>query len=332
MESKKKNFNIIKELKDKNYMLDYEQLKKVIWYKDIHKKWHHNTWQKFLNKKTKVFSIGSCFAVNFGRWIKLHSIEVVDPKWGMHYNPYTILSEIKKAGGISFKNQQVIWKVKKKNKELYIDGLRHPILAYSFSELKKIQQNILNVSKKGIVNSDLIIITLGLSEIWEERTNTGEWVAINRTPPKDIFNANSEKYRNRNMSVSECKLCISEIIKCIKFINKKAKIVFTVSPMPLKTSFKDMSIRISNNMSKANLLSAIYEVIDKKSKNDSNIIYFPAYEIFMSEDSNKSWQDDMRHPTKEAVERVCKEFVNAFAENINDFKADVDFFIKRKFF
>ena len=58
----------------------------------------------------------------------------------------------------------------------------------------------------------------------------------------------------------------------------------------------------------------------------ANALYFPSYEIFTSDDNIKGfWQDDKRHIHAHAVDKICRHFVNIFANEPSDFANDIDF-------
>lgn len=155
-------------------------------------------------------------------------------------------------------------------------------------------------------NTDIFIISLSIGEIWEEKINN-VWQPLGRGPTEENFNPQIHRYRN--LTVEETKKDIQHIILSAQKINPSSKIVFMVSPVPLKHSLHNEHIYISNNRSKTTLLAALYEVLDN---NPKNVYYFPAYEIIQKDNQKKFWQDDERHLSAEAIDFICNEFINSF--------------------
>lgn len=257
--------------------------------------------------------------------VKIAQFLVYDQVWGLHYNPYTILGEISNVlNDNKIKKQNIIWKVRISSDLFrYIDGTRHPIEANSLQELHSIQKSIVANLVESFSSSDIFFISFGLSEIWEQYIN-GSWYTLNRLPY--IKNFKQEKYRNRNMTVEECKNCINEIINIIKTIKNNAKIILSIAPIPLKTSCRERHIRISETHNKSTLLSSVYEILDENEFD--NVFYFPAYEIFYSQNNNEIWQIDMRHPTKMALEFVYREFIKIFSSEYVEIYKDIGFNVK----
>lgn len=265
---------------------------------------------RWLDQNTLLFGIGSCFANNVLRWIAQYHIRTATPCWGMHYNPYTILNELNIA--CHRMGAKITWKAyNRTGKIVYIDALRHTIQASSLAELEETREQIRSVSTEAFQKSTAFVITLGLSEIWEQYDDsTKKWTVINRAPPTRPIE--KPYLRSRFLSVEETKEIINNIVSTIQSHKRtSAPIVFTVSPIPLKTTTSQLDVQSANLRSKAVLLSALQEYLEAAPK---NVSYFPAYEIFFGGPrSEMLWQHDLRHPRADAIEFVCRQFINCFA-------------------
>jgi hypothetical protein len=82
-------------------------------------------------------------------------------------------------------------------------------------------------------------------------------------------------------------------------------VLLTVSPVRhLRDGF------IENTRSKAHLLSAIHEVVDKKS-----IFYFPSFEIMMDDLRDyRFYAHDMLHPSSVAIDYIWDQFSKTYFE------------------
>lgn len=276
------------------------------WPIKINDPWEKSLHNPILSKDSYICVLGDCFARNFSRWLKEQGLETGNIPWGIHFHQKAILRELQRT----IKKDDTpdeYWELRdNNNKPRFIDPFRHPVEATTLNELKEIKTIIERTKTSYFQKTDVFVISLSIGEIWEQKIK-GKWQPLGRGPTKDNFN--TEVHRYRNVSIEETKNDIESMISAIKEINLKSKIVFMVSPVPLKHSLHDEHIYISNNRSKTTLLGAIYEVMDSKPE---NIYYFPAYEIVQKDNKKSYWQEDKRHITAECVVDVCKHFVNSF--------------------
>ena len=107
------------------------------------------------------------------------------------------------------------------------------------------------------------------------------------------------------------------MITLIKSVNPKVNIIFTVSPVRhLKDGF------VENMQSKAQLLTAIHQVTDKRSQ----LYYFPSYEIMMDDLRDyRFYNSDMVHPNETAVNYIWEQFKNVWIdENAASIMKEID--------
>jgi hypothetical protein len=97
---------------------------------------------------------------------------------------------------------------------------------------------------------------------------------------------------------------IKNTIDLIQKVNPKANIIFTVSPVRhLKDGF------VENQVSKAHLITAIYQIFQSAICNLQSAIYFPSYEIMMDELRDyRFYAEDMLHPSKVAIDYIWQRF------------------------
>lgn len=228
----------------------------------------------------------------------------------MHYNPATVLNELALASGRS--HSEITWEVFDKDGDLrYVDAMRHPVLADSKASLRDLRASIEVQGARMYRDADAFLITLGLSEVWERRAGGSDQI-INRSPY--VGGGQASECVNRFLRVDEVVQYLREITKLIREDKgDSTPIVFTVSPIPLKTTTSGIEPQVANVRSKAILLAALHEFLDEDTAYRA-AAYFPAYEIFMGAPrAMKMWQDDLRHPTAEAIDFVCRRFIENFA-------------------
>lgn len=301
-------FNISDSENDNNFI---QKFIKSQWSLKIDESWEQYHTFPILHQNSKICVLGDCFARNFSRWFSEKGMNVTNIPWGIHFHQKAILRELKKV--LKEDNTpDVFWSLLKDSKKIsFIDPFRHPVEAYTLEELKQ-KQNVIEESKtKYLREVDLFVISLSIAEVWEEKIND-QWQALGRGPTEENFNP--EIHRYRTLTTEETKRDIIDIISTVKKINQTSKIVFMVSPVPLKHSLHKEHIYISNSRSKTTLLNAIYEIMDTKPE---NVFYFPAYEIIQKDNKKEYWQDDLRHPTAECVSDICQHFVKLFCSDNN---------------
>lgn len=157
--------------------------------------------------------------------------------------------------------------------------------------------------------TDFFIITLGLSEVWYDEVSGGVfWRAV----PIDSFDPSRHKFRVS--TISETKENIHRIYALIREFVPGAKVLFTLSPIPLAATFRPVSCLTANSASKAVLRGALDEVLRERADDlNSRLFYFPSYEI-VQELFPDRFQRDGRHPTVGIVPVIMKIFEATYCE------------------
>lgn len=284
--------------------------------------WPSKPADHWFSERSVLLGIGSCFAINFSRWISLYGVRVLSPPWGMHYNPATILCELRRAVGNPVTD--VIWQSPTETGELFVDAQRHMITGESFSALQEKRQAIIAISSESFNLASAFLITLGLSELWEELVD-GAWIPLNQIPPDAVYDPSI--HRTRTMNVQEVSANILAIIDIIRsHRGNSVPIIFTVSPVPLRRTATGKDARVANTYSKSVLIAGLHSVLADR---QDFLFYFPAFELFWGVPSMQyHWQRDGRHPTAAAIEIACRTFVQMFAEDATRFAASIDFTVK----
>ena len=103
---------------------------------------------------------------------------------------------------------------------------------------------------------------------------------------------------------------IKKIIKIINLLGKK-KIIFTISPIPLKFTFTTKDVVIANKYSKSVLRAAVEQFVDEK-----RIFYFPSFEIVQDcVGWPNSFKNDKRHVKIEIFKDIiAPKFLEAFTD------------------
>ncbi len=160
---------------------------------------------------------------------------------------------------------------------------------------------IRNNTRDILMQTDVFIFTLGLSEVWYDKP-TGEifWRAI----PSRSFDP--ERHGFKILSVDENRENLTRSYELVRRLRPDARIILTLSPIPLAATFRPVSCITANTVSKASLRVAIDEVM-RANQSDRHLYYFPSYEIVTSF-LDDAFGDDLRHPRPETIDFVMDTF------------------------
>jgi GSCFA family len=154
------------------------------------------------------------------------------------------------------------------------------------------------------------VFTFGLSEVWEDRETGGVfWRGV----PEEIFDA--ERHHFRLTTVDENTANIRRITELVRELNRDAPIVFTLSPVPLMATFRDVSCMTADCVSKSVLRVAIDQVM---SEAHPNVYYWPSFEIVRWAGDHLAWpaygahNRKPRDVSKDLVAAIIDAFVDAF--------------------
>ncbi|WP_394333000.1 GSCFA domain-containing protein [Flavobacterium terrae] len=246
--------------------------------------------------KSKIFLIGSCFAENIGEKFEYFKFKNQVNPFGIIFNAVSIEKLIRRVvekrcfteKDIFYHNEawhcfEVHSELSNLDKEDFINHLNR-LIDETHAQLKEFSH---------------FVITLGTSWVYRDVVS-GEIVAnCHKVPQK--------QFAKELLSVEIVEKSIQNIIQLVASINANAKFTFTVSPVRhIKDGF------VENQVSKANLLLAVYNVVNQKS---SIANYFPSYEIMMDELRDyRFYAEDMLHPNPTAIDYIWIKFFENFVE------------------
>ena len=115
--------------------------------------------------------------------------------------------------------------------------------------------------------------------------------------------------------MEETKSKLEKIFSLIRRYIPKAQVLFTLSPVPLAATFRDISCITANSVSKSILRASLDEFMrNKASENRNNLFYFPSFEI-ISELFYEKFLEDNRHPKPEIIELIMTMFEGSFCNS-----------------
>ena len=250
-----------------------------------------NSAPKFIDKATRFFTMGSCFARNLSK-------NLIDSGYTSHH------MEISEYINTTFANRVFVDWLRDADIDDAIRGRLVELLPPGWSKENTLQ---------AIKTSDVFILTLGVAPAFFDR-ETGAFVL----PRPSALNSRAlaEKYLFRTTGVKENVDNVLYLIDFIRSISPQIKIVVTVSPVPLQASFEFESAVQADCLSKSTMRLVAHEVVNHSSISD--IFYWPSFEIFRWAGSNASdfyAADDGAawHVSEDKVSGTIRAFVEMFS-------------------
>lgn len=245
----------------------------------------------FIGKATRITAFGSCFAQHLTNYLYERRYNVL----GKHLDLQSHIIRFGEGIVNSFAIlQQFEWALE--GKEIP-DGLWFG----AGREIASVDPAIRRETRDVIQQTEVFVITLGLSEIWYDKAS-GEafWRAI----PATLFDPARHGFRVSTVEENFRNLC--RIRELIRRARPEAKLVVTLSPVPLMATFRPVSCITASSVSKAILRVAIDELMRSPAA-DGNVFYFPAYEI-VKDLHRDPFGPDNRHPRPAIVRSVMATF------------------------
>ncbi|HZT26074.1 MAG TPA: GSCFA domain-containing protein [Pseudolabrys sp.] len=247
--------------------------------------------QPFITHASRITAFGSCFAQNISEYLAKRKYNVLGKDLSRSAHIIRFGEGMVNTFAI---RQQFEWAVGERNfDDVFWIGPKKEIASHDPA--------IREETREIILSTDTFIITLGLSEIWyDKRSGEAFWRAI----PKEIFD--ERRHGFRVSTVDENRENLSAIRRIVRSINANANIVLTLSPLPLMATFRPVSCLTANSVSKAILRVAIDECM-RQDVQDSQMFYFPSYEIVNELFTNQRGEDN-RHIRPEIIDFVMQTF------------------------
>lgn len=172
----------------------------------------------------------------------------------------------------------------------------------SVEELVFDQNAHLDAVRELFTSLDVFIFTLGLTEAWV-RASDGCILPV----PKEVITGdrNTEHSYFVNFSAFDIIEDLKTFLELLASVNPSARVILTVSPVPLIATGENRHVWVSTTASKAALRVAAEEI----SKIHDHVAYFPSYEIVTSINSRGSYfSEDCRSVSTQGVDHVMSLF------------------------
>ena len=281
---------------------------------------------------SRVATAGSCFAQHISKTLTAHGLNyyVAEPapagmsrdaahdlRYGMfsarYGNVYTarqLLQLMRMARG-EFAPIETVWRARSGR---MIDAFR-PNVGEEFdsaADLLSARRAHLEKVREMFENMNVFVFTLGLTEAWTHAVDGAVYpVAPGVVSEHDDYT----RYRFKNFSVDETVDDMVAFLGHLAELNRRARVILTVSPVPLVATYEDEHVLSATTYSK----SVLRTVAQTLARGFSAVHYFPSYEIITGNYSGARYYDtDLRSVCQDGVDHVMRVFMRTLVAGSDD--------------
>ncbi|MDE3176336.1 MAG: GSCFA domain-containing protein [Pseudomonadota bacterium] len=276
----------------------------------------------------KVATAGSCFAQHIARHLAnsgFHYLVTETPhplvrsadtgrfgygvftaRYGNVYTTRQLLQLLQRAYGV-FVAREAPWRTREGR---YLDPFRPRIQPggfFSLDELDADRAHHFACVRQAIETMDVLVFTLGLTETWVARA---DGAAFPLCPGVAGGEFDESRYAFVNLSVAEVVADLEAVLQFVRTKNPAAKVMLTVSPVPLVATATDRNVLTATAYSKAVLRVAAEEIANAH----PHVAYFPSFEVITGNHARGRYFDEtLREVTPEGVAHVMRLFMRHYA-------------------
>ena len=273
-------------------------------------------------------SAGSCFAQHISRYLRQggfnalvteppHELLAPDVATAWNYGTYTArygniyvprqLHQLFQRAYGTFTPKEDIWM----EGDRAIDPFRPQIQPNGFTSRKELEldrQQHFSAVRKAFEELDFFVFTLGLTESWISKED-GAIFPLCPGVSGGVFDP--ALHRFHNFTAEEITGDMRAFISDLRSVNPSAKIILTVSPVPLVATASGHHVLAATTLSKAVLRVACQTLTDTI----KNLYYFPSYEIVTGAHNRfEYFEDDLRSVKKDGVANVMRVFLRRMTD------------------
>ena len=273
----------------------------------------------------KVATAGSCFAQHVARHLAASGFNylvterahpIIDPaaaraagyglytaRYGNIYTTLQLVQLVDRAYG-RFAPAEDVW-VDPDGKSV-VDPFRPTVQPGGYAseaEMHADRAQHFSAVREALETLDVMIFTLGLTEGW---VSTIDGAAFPLCPGVAGGTFDPAAHQFRNLRMAEVRTQIGEFVERLRAINPRARLILTVSPVPLAASASGNHVLPATIYSKSVLRAAAQEAAEDL----DGVSYFPSYEIITGPQARgRFFAEDLREVTEDGVDHVMRVFL-----------------------
>lgn len=273
----------------------------------------------------RIFTIGSCFARNVERTLSERGFDVPTMvvhndggaqggDWGgdrlavlNNYVPTVIAPQIRWAFGIDAFDieKHAVAMGRDRYVDLQLPSGFRPMPAEAIIR----RRNAISEIYRGLAGSQVVLITLGLIEAWYDNLSG---LYINCPPPKSAMRADPLRFELHVLDYNEVVASLKDLVGLLdRVCPPKHRVILTVSPVPIQSTFTASDVAVANMYSKSVLRAAVEPLVAAH----EHIEYFPSYESVLLTDRSTAYDNDQVHVegalVRFNVDRMVRRYVRA---------------------
>lgn len=235
-----------------------------------------------------------------------HNYGVYTARYGNIYTSRQLVQLFKRAYGV-FRPLDDMWH--RKDGRL-VDPFRPQINPDGYltaEEYRADRKRHFACVRQAFEECSVFVFTLGLTECWASRLD-GSVYPLCPGVAGGAFDASQHHLVNLNAAAVEADMV--EFIDLLRGVNRKARVILTVSPVPLIATATGNHVLVSTTYSKSVLRVACEGIASARPE----VAYFPSYEIITgSYTRGRYFESDLRSVTESGVGHVMRLFLKHFA-------------------
>ncbi len=258
-----------------------------------------------MDKATPIASIGSCFAREIKDYLTEAGFNYVQTAtgpnarhgsaaWDRVYNTFSLRQEFERALG-TFAPKERLWELADGR---VVDPYRKDVVWDSMAEAEAGLEEHRRTAREALMQARILFVTIGLTEIWYSREDGSVFFQV---PPAEVYDEAKHAFRASTFAENLENLRVMH--RLLSEANPDCTMVVTVSPVPLRATFRDENVVSANTQSKSTLLAAAREFTDST----EGVFYFPSYELVTAV-IDRPFEEDNRHVKRSTVREIMRVF------------------------
>jgi GSCFA family len=266
------------------------------------------------SRDAKIASAGSCFGQRIAERLPALGLNcmIAEPagapfsaRWGTIYNVGHLQQLLERAHG-RFVPLERAWET---SEGRFVDPFRPSVEPTGFATvelLEEEQRTHLAAVRRLFAELDLFVFTLGLTEYWSDARD-GAVFPMCPGRGRGVFDPST--YVHANMDVAQTCESLTAFISALRGVNAGARVVLTVSPVPIAATMEAMHVVRASLLAKSTLkvaaerIAALHDHVD----------YFASYDLVTANlGAEKLFAADGRHVTDAVADRVTRLFAATY--------------------
>lgn len=277
----------------------------------------------------KVATAGSCFAQHIAAALRANGLAyyvvegapegmppeearqrqygVFSCRYGNIYTARQLLQLVLRAYG-RFEPELTAWR---RADGRFVDPFRPAIEPTGYATIAEVEKHRaahLAAVRRMFETLDVFIFTFGQTECWRASSDG----AVLPVAPGVVGGEwDGSVYEFCNMTAHDVADDFLALVDLLQAVNAQARLIVTVSPVPLAATYVGRHALVSNCYTKAALRVAVDDICRARPE----VVYFPAYEMVTAPcNAARFYEDDQRNITALGIAQVARVFLRHFAD------------------